>query len=48
MTVNARTIQFEYISTKKMATNMLTKAISKEKHLWCMKIVGLNSFGKKI
>jgi hypothetical protein len=48
VTVNAKTIQFEYISTEKMAANMLTKAISKEKHSWYMKIVGLGSFENKI
>jgi hypothetical protein len=46
--VNAKTIQFEYNSTKKMVANMLTKAISREKHSWCMKIIGLDSFENKI
>jgi hypothetical protein len=41
---NLGAIQFEYISTKKMVVDMLTKAIPREKHSWCMKILGLDTF----
>jgi hypothetical protein len=40
---NLGAIQFEYISTEKMVVDMLTKAIPREKHSWCMKILGLES-----